>query len=977
MFMFEYMLRTMLKRNTRNLVLLAGLLALSSGLSTYVSASQNARVSAGAAIDQHWRGAYDLLVRPSGAVQKTEREYGLVESNYLSVGESGISVEQWKQIQAMPDIEIAAPVAAIGYLRNIAGNIGITIPAESESQLLRVGVEISSTNGYKANTLVSQNEYYQMNPGGWAKADADPKTVMPLTTAPGFTQAEAPGSVAATVHTPPVMWTLVASVDPMSERRLVGLDQAIVQGQYLSDNDGLATEKVPERGSPQDIAQGKSGMHRETAMNRLANPDGPNLPIIFATSSYISLTTSIKVDRLQMLDSKSLEAAQQARNQGYGPEKSTDELSGGLRRFFDALNQPVTQKIADFHFDYGQIIKPLSFHALNLDIISPKPSIQVVQGLSPIGANNAFPIAYDQGFDKTYRPGAISYSTHNSPFNTNGLLSLTALAKPDAQTIISLTGEVAFRSLPIASPAMAPARKEEYKGRVWSPFSFNEVGSYDLSKLPAAIREPDPLSYVPLGIYQPPVVKLVRDAEGNLLAGGPVDLHPTLNPASFIPGPPLALTNIAAARFFRGDNCIDAIRIRVAGIDRYTPENVKKVEDVAARIINATGLHVDIVAGSSPQKVLVYIPGSPDGKIAPLGYVEEQWTTLGAAAAISSGIDQTSFLMLGATGFAGLLYLVSQSLLGTLARRRELALVQALGWRRRHIGALIVGESAILGLFAGLCAVVLSILFAKGLGLVAPPEQAAVIGLVTMMLYIVAGIGPALWVVRQPVAELLQRGEVALPSVRVGKKRAQAEVAAQATSGTMSLKGKSWSGVWGLSLFAWRTLYSRRARSLLAAGSLAVATLLLMLIMVALASLGGTLRVTLLGQFVGLQVQSYHLIMVASAVIMSVLAVADHLAMGVLERRHELALLQAIGWRRGAVRLSILFEGIWLGLAGGVAGGIVATAILLASNASLLVNGWWVLLACMAAMLVLCGLSALYAISLTARQPLVRAMQQQ
>jgi len=116
-------------------------------------------------------------------------------------------------------------------------------------------------------------------------------------------------------------------------------------------------------------------------------------------------------------------------------------------------------------------------------------------------------------------------------------------------------------------------------------------------------------------------------------------LSPHLYPASFIPGPPLALTNIASARFFRGDNCIDAIRVRVAGIDRYSPENVKKVEAVAAAIIKATGLHVDIVAGSSPQNVLVYIPGSPDGKVAPLGYVEEQWTTLGAAANISSGID--------------------------------------------------------------------------------------------------------------------------------------------------------------------------------------------------------------------------------------------------------------------------------------------------------------------------------------------------
>jgi len=137
------------------------------------------------------------------------------------------------------------------------------------------------------------------------------------------------------------------------------------------------------------------------------------------------------------------------------------------------------------------------------------------------------------------------------------------------------------------------------------------------------------------------------------------------------------------------------------------------------------------------------------------------------------------------------------------------------------------------------------------------------------------------------------------------------------------------------------------------------------------------LRVTLLGQFVGLQVQPYHYIMVGSALIVSILTVADHLAVGVLERRHELALLQAVGWRAGAVRLSLLLEGVWLGLFGGLLGAVAAVGVGLATKSQLILAAWWVVPANLLVILVLCSLSALYAISLTPRQQLVSVMQQQ
>ncbi len=961
--MINFLLRAMLARSSRNLLLILGLLALSSGLSTYVSANQSASVKVAATLDENWRGSFDILVRPKEAIKNIELEHQVVESNYLSASGNGISVAQWKQIQQLPAVQVAAPIATIGYLRGYVPFMIMRLPAQEQTSTLKVQLGISSTNGYRSTTVVDDHQYYVIKPPSRPvslsqQAPAGYKIENPvlLATSTGAS-VFSDGSVDLHISSLPTIWTQLAAIDPAAERELSGVDQSLIDGKYLASNDGYATVHVPtEDEDDKRIAEAKTEAEKveaghisiDNARRRSYNPSGPDLPIIYAASTYVSLPTTIKVDELQLVDTSTLEVAQQYT--GYVPSSDPKQDRGAdLRQYLDNLNIPSVRSIISTTIDYGNVIKPISMRALTIDLRGQQPVVDTASGRKGW---------LTKGTDSLYLPGSISYRQYTAPFDTNGLLTIAAETKLDTQTIISVTGETAFRSLPLVEPA-TKVQHDKDKGS----FSLNEVGSYDLNKLPESVRNPNPLTYVPLGIYTPPTVKLVRDAAGKELPGGPVTLHPTINPASFIPGPPLALTNIAAARFFRGDNCIDAIRVRVAGIDKYTPQNVKKVEAVAAEIIAATGLHVDIVSGSSPQQVLVYIPGSADGKVAPLGYVEEQWTTLGAAANISGGIDSASVLMLVVTGLAGLLYLLSQSLLSTLSRRRELALLQAIGWRRRHISGLVIGEAAVLGLLGGVTAIILALLIARLLNLAAPPEQAVAVGAVVFSLYLLASIGPAWWVVRQPVAELLQRGEVVAP---VGSGRV--------LGGGRLLGGVGWPG---LAAFAWRNLSRRRLRSILAAGGIAIATTLLMLISASLVALSGTLRVTLLGQFVGLQVQPYHYIMVGSALVVSVLTVADHLAVGVLERRHELALLQAMGWRAGAVRFSLLLEGVWLGLFGGLVGAVAAVGVGLATKSQLILAAWWVVPASLLVIILLCSLSALYAISLTPRQQLVSVMQQQ
>ncbi|MCM2675641.1 hypothetical protein [Alkalicoccobacillus plakortidis] len=64
------------------------------------------------------RGTYDILLRPSGAQTQLEQELNLIEENYLGVGTGGISMSQWEEVKAHPQVEIAAPVAAVGLFRS-------------------------------------------------------------------------------------------------------------------------------------------------------------------------------------------------------------------------------------------------------------------------------------------------------------------------------------------------------------------------------------------------------------------------------------------------------------------------------------------------------------------------------------------------------------------------------------------------------------------------------------------------------------------------------------------------------------------------------------------------------------------------------------------------------------------------------------------------------------------------------------------
>ena len=106
-----------LKRlKTYNRIFLYGLIIISIGVSVFFTLNEINRQQALGAVQDYWRSDYDILVRPSGSTflyDSTGRR--LIEPNFLSGQQGGITDEQLALIKTIDGIEVAAPVAFLGY----------------------------------------------------------------------------------------------------------------------------------------------------------------------------------------------------------------------------------------------------------------------------------------------------------------------------------------------------------------------------------------------------------------------------------------------------------------------------------------------------------------------------------------------------------------------------------------------------------------------------------------------------------------------------------------------------------------------------------------------------------------------------------------------------------------------------------------------------------------------------------------------
>jgi len=470
-----------------------------------------------------------------------------------------------------------------------------------------------------------------------------------------------------------------------------------------------------------------------------------------------------------------------------------------------------------------------------------------------------------------------------------------------------------FEAAPIDSTDLGFRQLNEQLRTNTSPqlLTLHAVGEFDPSKLPGFSA----LSQVPLETYYPPQVTGADAASQKALGNQP--LLPNANMAGYLQQPPLILTTLSALPAFEQDfptvNAtapISVVRVRVGGLHGSVRQQLAQIGQVAAAIRQATGLDVDITAGSSPTTETIALPAGSDGR--PALTLNESWVRKAVALVILNAVDGKSLalfvLILIVCGF----FLANAAFAAVRARRTEIGVLRCLGWPRRMIFMFILGEVMLTGLVAGILGTGVSALLIALLRLEVPWWRVGLVIPVAMLLAGLSGLVPAL------LAAHAQPLDAVAPAVRAPRRPHPVRHIA------------------GLALV---NLGRAPARAALAAAALAVGIAALTVLLALNLAFDQGVVGSALGGFVANQVRAVDYLSASLAIVLGAASVADVLYINLRERASEFAVLTAVGWRRGHVARVAIGEGLGIGLAGSLGGavlGLAVVAILLGPDLSLI-----------------------------------------
>jgi hypothetical protein len=645
----------------------------------------SARAEITAEINAHWRGAYDILVRPSGARLDLESTDGLVEPNFIGLtGRGGITLAELAQIRAIPGVEFAAPIGWVGLITTptTAPSIEITtFPATPT--LYEVTLRVTTSDGLSDQLVFSEVLRVLVapaaKPGGPPVVLSDAGDVAILDLGSGRWAAEVSAG-----HSVPQLQSPIVAVDPAAERQLLGQAGSFLDPLVeIPDRDAMTVATT----NPRSILDGYDQAAQIAAMQQAGGPAlaRPVLPVLVSSRTYAPVRVSVDVSQLgkPLAEMPDVSAGDAAALQAAAAEAGSAQTPIGSNSV-----------------DWAASMRALRTNGIGV----PWPGTELVGGTVPaFGRGTLYQalLASRPAYEKAQSvPADFNHPafviTPRGSVGPGGPLSAdwTAPGHGIGPTGIKVGSEQSYRTL--IEVAIPVAAGYSSRSPLDAPYVFAPVGEYNLTNL----RLPhDPLDYVPFGAYDPPDASLIADRDGRSLSARP--MSPTLNPAGLLSAPPMGIVDLHAAQLLRGEAPIDAVRVRVAGLAGYGADSLDAVGRVAAAIASL-GLDVDVVAASSPQAVDVYVPGyeAAESPATDLGWVEEHWTTLGAAPRIERGLSDTNLalLILAVLGFG--VVAATTELATAAARSREAGLLAAIGWRRRQVLRWQTGESLMGGVTA-------------------------------------------------------------------------------------------------------------------------------------------------------------------------------------------------------------------------------------------------------------------------------------
>jgi hypothetical protein len=854
------------------------------------TATQQATVTETA--EANYRSAYDVLVRPKGSALQKERVEGLVRSNYLSGTFGGLTLDQLAAIRSIRGVEVAAPIAMLGYHYQA---IPITVDAapflkSAGRTLLRWSTTILARNGtatapgpagYRYQT---DQKLHGLNASWESKGDHDKP---PAWVDGGLWEVrEGKNSYpcpelreeASTPFQPEALWDggrclstkapelkrqsvirlsivypmLIAAIDPTAEAALVGLDRTVLQGRYLDRTDTF-----------------RAGDSIAGADNH--EPD--IVPAMLAGSQAADYQLRLRIDRLP--DSVSSQLGAIAKD--------------GNRALIESAK--ATSTVAEVTMDAAQLYAEKVPQLLNVGEMDPD-------------AAKLFTTKLWRPADVAYQPGTPlrPVATEIDP----KLWQATFISQDNGFEQVPFTAQdTSYRDT--TAYTVADPDSNSSSG---TQIDFDVVGTYD----PTGIREFSGLSAVPLETYTAPELVGADDASTRALGDQP--MRSDLNIGGYLQQTPALLIPLDGLKAFRSDRLgvfdpddysqtgdfddsapISAIRIRVAGVTGMDQASRQRIADVVAAITEVVDTDVDITAGSSPELLPVTLPATTLGS--PALNLSEPWSRKGVALQIVDAVDAKSLLLFALILVSSGLTVAISAGAAVRARRKELGILAAIGWSPGRRRRAVLAELAILGGAAGLIGAIV----AWPLALAAQARfdwlRAAIAVPGAVLLTLAAG-GVAAW--RSGTVRPI---DALRPLERAGGRQ------------LLPLRG-------GLT-FGLTRILRRPGRALLGSVAIALGVAPLLVLIGLERAFRGRVVGTLLGNAVAVLVRPQDLVASVVLAVLGLVAVSLILFLNLAEDSRTYASLQAIGWRQSwlarslAVQaLTIVGLGTTLGLAGGL-----------------------------------------------------------
>ncbi|MFG1831265.1 FtsX-like permease family protein [Micromonospora chersina] len=876
-------------RAGRSVALLVGVLVATTGFTVLTGATTTSRLAVTGTVERSTRAAYDILVRPKGSRTPLEAARGLVRPNYLSDTYGGITTAQYERVKAVTGVDVAAPIAMVGYSTS-AVPLRLDLSAAVDRSLDRQVIRIDPT--YVAER-------------GLSTAPGKPRYVY-VTTHPLIHPVFDPASPETARYSDGRRYP-VDDVCGLSARevRPDGTSRPICDPQAgaLIGNRGVLSERdnwtlVPVRLLPDGRFEAANGVLAR-------NGDAPT-----ATSDRLALTEPLTVPFLlaavdpdaeqrlvglagSVVDGRPLRAGDTVDEKRLGTalNRSVPVLATSRPYLDGALRATLTRLPA---------ARPAGMPAVDMEE-TLRRAAGTPAGVVRAELSDAYRTQLAAGISEQGRccfgqlqiitqPGAVTYDERPGG-------ELRAAAVPPAAPEV-FGNEREFNWLPrpwlTEDVGARPLRRLPLpSGGSITPFrQWRAVGVFDPEKLTGF----SDLGTVPLETYEPPVAEGADERSRAALGGRP--LEPSGNPAGYLSAPPLLLTNLGSVvKLLEGSGTpqrtapISAIRVRVAGVNGYTERSAERVRLIAERIAQDTGLDVDITLGSSPAPRAVELPAGTFGR--PALRLTEKWSALGVASTITKAVDRKSAALFVLVLVVCVLFLGNAVSAAVRDRRPELAVLVCLGWPARRVGALILGEVAALGLAAGLLSVGLAFPLGAALDIDVDWPRALLAVPVALLLVLVAGLAPALRAARTHPARALRPPVATARWVRRPR----------------TLPG-----------LAMANLVRTPGRTLLGAGALAIGVAALTVVAAAAYAFRGAIVGTLLGDTVSLGVRGADTLAAVATVLLGAAAVADVLYLNIRDRAAELATLRATGWTDAALGRLIGYEGVLLGVLGAFGG---------------------------------------------------------